>query len=826
MYARASSRQRTRDVETRASPLWFDGDVTDGGGADRTAEGDDSIWQSDDVPVRADPLEFHWDARRPGADEQVEFDPSVRSAVGPASADTVGRRSAGWQLIAGLAAFAVVAMVIVLAVRSGESDEAATSASTKELDETTSVPETSTDPTSTTTDRNVEADDSPAPIGAIDLPPAVAAIQVPTEIVTVTEQGLVQTVSLPSGRVRSVAVDWDQTGGFGYQQVVVSPEAAAMSTADGGLLIVPRAGPPIAVDASAFDSTLLGGPSGGGYVSGWQSTDDGTAFTVLAYPRQGGSAIPFSVRLDGTVTPSEATGPTPYGYEVVTMNGRRIVNDAGGAYEVQPDGTSRRIDDGFIYAATDDRWIVRRCDEAFQCAVELVTPSTGDRHVIDSALLPENFQSMLYGASLSPDGTALSLQRDIPSTERVLVDLALGEVASSPITGWPQTSQWAADSSGVFDVPVNGSGVQFTGRDGGEPVVFGEELGRISVLGVRWPDAEIEPGVTLQRARFTPPDVGVETGIELVATSSVGGMSAIDIDAGEIVSWERAHRLGRGPTALLPVGDRVAVFPDRSVDAFVADLGGEYDLGEVFIAEGAKLPGPTPDTLWVPSGGETRPNDVVYDLYPITATTPQEAIASIDVVGADLLGADGNGGLVIRRGGDIFVVDAIGAAPLTTGDLIAIGATTAFVRECADVATCSIIRIDRGSGVRAAVTGPLATESGFGAATTDRGASLATSVSPDGSVLVTRLPAVTTGRDGEAEVDEVWAFADTASGQVTFVDDLDTTQPVIWAADGQFAVVLADSTLRLFDRAAGRLVTLGLPSVNAIGSSPAWVIDS
>ena len=200
-------------------------------------------------------------------------------------------------------------------------------------------------------------------------------------------------------------------------------------------------------------------------------------------------------------------------------------------------------------------------------------------------------------------------------------------------------------------------------------------------------------------------------------------------------------------------------------------------------------------------------------------------MASIDVVGAELLGADGVGGLVVRRGGDIFVVDGQGAAALTSGELIAIGGAAAYVRECAAVSTCSIIRIDRGDGTRVALPEPLG-EPGYRSVVTDRGAALSTSVSPDGDVFLTQLALISADGNGEAEVNEVWAFADTASGEVTFIEDLDVTQPVLWSADGQYAVVLADSTIRLFDRAAGRLLALDLPSVAAIGASPQWAIGS
>ena len=56
--------------------------------------------------------------------------------------------------------------------------------------------------------------------------------------------------------------------------------------------------------------------------------------------------------------------------------------------------------------------------------------------------------------------------------------------------------------------------------------------------------------------------------------------------------------------------------------------------------------------------------------------------SSINLPDAELLGSDGRGGLVVARGGDVFVVGVDGTERLTSGELVAIAADTAYVREC------------------------------------------------------------------------------------------------------------------------------------------------
>ena len=102
-------------------------------------------------------------------------------------------------------------------------------------------------------------------------------------------------------------------------------------------------------------------------------------------------------------------------------------------------------------------------------------------------------------------------------------------------------------------------------------------------------------------------------------------------------------------------------------------------------------------------------------------------------------------------------------------------------------------RVDRRSGARSTPDGGFDPES-LSAAPSPLGAGLGTSVSPDGDVLLVRLPVASTDSAGDTPAVDGWFLADTARGRLTVVDDFDAGQPVVWSADSNFAAVLADST--------------------------------
>jgi hypothetical protein len=648
----------------------------------------------------------------------------------------------------------------------------------------------------------------------LQLPGAVAAIQAPTEIVALTSDGTAFTVSLPSGRVRSVAVgntENPDSAFWGGGDVVVAPEAAALGMVGSTFVILPRTGPPIDVDREVFGDDV-----GGLNAIGWQLADDGTTrFTVAVYPNSNSNVRFVSIGLAGDVRELAAQDYGAFGSSLSTPDGNWIVNDAGGAYEVDSQGTSVRIDDGSVYAAAGDHRVVRTCDEQRQCSIAVVTVSTGARRTIDAALLPDDFDEMIWGMSLSPDGGAIAATRSRSTQERVLVDFELGEVATIALNNWSQSSAWAADSSGVFGISPDGPGLQFIGRTG-ETVSFGEDLGAIVAIGVRHPTAELDPVAAVVIGTITPSRALGPTGLTLVGAGRGGGMSTIDIDAGTMSSWETARRLGLGAATLVPSSEGIVALPRSDDPAFVTTPGVETELSDAFSVEGVKLPGPIDGSIWVPEA--STDGRVAYRLTSIDATTPLGDATRIDLAGSELIGGDGRGGLVVARGGDVFVVGVGDAERLTAGELIAIGADTAYARECDSAMSCALVHIDRATGERT-TPDPRFSADAIVPGGPGRGAALGTSVSPDGTVLVVQLQGVSTDPNDVASVEDVWCFADTTSGRITLtpIENYDPDQPVIWNATGTFAAVLSGPNLQVFDRAAGEMVALGAPALRAIG---------
>jgi len=767
----------------------------------------ESVWSSDDLPVREEPLEIVWERRRIDAAEPITLQP-LHNEPAPDTDPSAGR-SLGSKLVIAGAALAIVAVVIGLVTRGGGGDESA-SPQTTVVPPASSLPTTAQTVPSTTT-----APPSNGAVVPVDvpLPAAVAAIQAPTEIIALTSDGTALTLSLPSGVLRSVAVgDTEQSNSmfFGGGDIVVAPEAAALGMVGSTYVILPRTGPPIDVDRDLFGDDI-----GGLNAIGWQLADDGTArFTVAVYPNSNSNVRFVSVGLTGDVRELAAQAYGTFGSSLGTPDGGWIVNDAGGAYEVDSQGRSVRIDDGTVYAAAGDHRIVRTCDEQRQCSTAVVTVSTGERRTLDAELLPDDFDEMTWGMSLSPDGGAVATTRSRSTQERVLVDFESGEVTTIAPNNWAQASAWAADSSGVFGISSDGLGLQFIGRSG-ETVSFGEDLGPIVAIGVRHPAAELDPVATVVVGTITPSRSLGPTGLTLVGAGRGGGMSDIDIDAGTMRSWETARRLGQGEATLVSSGDAVVALPRSDDPAFITAAGVESELGDAFSVQGVKLPGPIDGTIWVPEA--TADDGLAYRLASIDGTTPASGDAArIDLAASDLIGGDGLGGLVVARGGDVFVVGVGDAERLTVGELIAIGAETAYARECDSAMNCSVVRIDRATGERTTPDPGFAPDA-IVRGEPGRGAALGTSVSPDGAVLLVQLRVESTDANNVVSLDDEWFFADTATGRTTTITNFHAGQPVIWNAAGTFAVVLSGPDLQIFDRTAGEMVALDAPALRAIG---------
>jgi hypothetical protein len=323
----------------------------------------------------------------------------------------------------------------------------------------------------------------------IELPPEVAAIQAPTEVVIQTEGGRLYTLSLPGGELRSVDLtefdDGDDFSVYGNESLSVSPNGAVVSF--GGLLaVIPRIGDAITVDlATVVDDTATG------YPFGWIEQSDGSAaFVVVAIPDNGSTEQWFAISGDGTFQPirGQSIFSTPF-----APNGQYVINDAGGSYRVQSDSTVTRMSSGDALAVTSSHLLVRECDEALNCAVVLESIIDGTRTTIGADAAEALHDA--YSVLLSPDNSVASFRsaRDFELIN--LLDLTTGEVrsVSSSFYGGSVSPSWAGDSSGLFvTTGEERDGLYLIDGESGTRVLFGEELGIVTAVGVRHPEALLD----------------------------------------------------------------------------------------------------------------------------------------------------------------------------------------------------------------------------------------------------------------------------------------------------------------------------------------------
>jgi len=189
------------------------------------------------------------------------------------------------------------------------------------------------------------------------------------------------------------------------------------------------------------------------------------------------------------------------------------------------------------------------------------------------------------------------------------------------------------------------------------------------------------------------------------------------------------------------------------------------------------------------------------------------------VPGGVLLGGDGLGGLVVSLGGDVYVATAGDTATelrrLTSGELLAIGVDTAYVRECDDTSTCAVIRIDRILGTRTPLPELVGLEFASGIDTADPPFGLmGSAVAPGGDLAVLRLPST----DGSFE----WFLFDMVNGPSTLIDSLRGLAPFVWSDGAPSAVVMIGAKLAIVDLD-GVAVVEGLGSLSALAGAPVQV---
>ncbi|MFK8023427.1 MAG: hypothetical protein AB8G26_05625, partial [Ilumatobacter sp.] len=307
------------------------------------------------------------------------------------------------------------------------------------------------------------------------LPDALRRTGQPAELVVLGMDGVVHTVSLPTGRVRSVDVGFS---GFFDGELLASRHATLISAFGRGVTLVGRDGSvtPIADDELGSDITGLGPIiTIDGHVDG---SPDEPAFLLTVRDRTTGAAQRVSVRdRDGAISvvgPATATSATGG----PRSDGVEVVNEAGGVY-LLGEGGAERLATGRAIAATRTHVLVRECDDTLRCGYVLTSIADGSGVGLDLPIrLPAG------GVSLAPDNSAVSFTSRGPRNDRVLIGLD-GTVASAPIrVDSLDSTTWSADASGELLVP-RGTGLVFLELATGIAHEFGGRLGPIAAIDLR-----------------------------------------------------------------------------------------------------------------------------------------------------------------------------------------------------------------------------------------------------------------------------------------------------------------------------------------------------
>ncbi len=822
-----------------------------------TDDPDISPWASGDVPVAAAPDHWEWPSQR--VDEQSD-DPQPTAVPSDPAQDNSGdipivlrtppavdddgaangrddeSRNGQRQLIVLGVVAALLLGLAVVGVIANSNDEPESATSAQESDEPTELTLPEPDPpasaptlpsaSSDTDDQSDEQLGAPGEAGAdvnapdwfdapdeIDLPPEVAALEAPTEVVLLTSSGVVHTLSLPSGRVRTVPTpieDTDNRTMFFGSQLIVAPDATAVRVGSDSVTIIPRDGLPRVLDVDTG-----GGSSNEGFeVVGWSPGPDGSRFLLATFGAEGGIGY-YLMDQAGTIEPLPP-GPAPMSpwVDVTLPSGERIVNEAGGAYRVGLDGNAERIAGGTVHASNGEVALVRECDANLQCGMSLLTLQSGERRPIDESILPmEPDGTPSFPMTMSPDGTAVGAATyGAGPPERVIVDLLTGARVSAPLFESGGPTAWSADGAGAFESETGGPGLRFLDRGSGEVVSFGRELDQIVQIGTRWPDAELDPPPAIETFEV---GIGRKLPLEFVALISPSGAAYVDLAAGTGFLFDAPRLSGTGTGFLLTGEEQVVSAAFRGSGGAVIGPSEFSQYDGVDNVRQLRLPAGD-GAYW----SSRTDDDIGVDLRIVDPVDgPADDAAVIQHPTGALLGSDGRDHVVVEIGGDVYVARPDSVERLTSGALLAIGSDWAFVEECDEGGECGFARIDRTTGTRAnlAATSPLAVAI---PRTPDR-PTTGTSTSPDGAVALVELQ---TGQGDDAR--SQWAFVDVDTNVATYLPTRRADQPAIWSDDSTFALVHAGTDLLLYDRAANSIADLQLPaSVRAITPAPPAFAD-
>jgi hypothetical protein len=302
------------------------------------------------------------------------------------------------------------------------------------------------------------------------------------------------------------------------------------------------------------------------------------------------------------------------------------------------------------------------------------------------------------------------------------------------------------------------------------------------------------------------PLLGVTAGWELFARGT-DSVLRIELARGRITNTALPIDLENGGGVSFVVGpDWAIVRPLDAVAGYLVPDGRPAREMSGALGQASQIyPGPDPDQVWL-----ARTN-VAPDPITLVAVTGSHRVLSTLAAPQNgyLVGSDGTGHLLMSSIGGVYDLLPDGAHRVTTGSVLAVGPTRWLVAECDERFRCARVVVDRSTGARRVIPGPVADTYGPPGV-----------ISPDGTTAAILVP----GGYGPPDVDLV----DLATGVERVVgvtaNPGSADQSLVWSPDSRW-LLGAGGSGQLFaaDVRTGGVHSLGipLPDISQLAIRPA-----
>lgn len=315
----------------------------------------------------------------------------------------------------------------------------------------------------------------------------------------------------------------------------------------------------------------------------------------------------------------------------------------------------------------------------------------------------------------------------------------------------------------------------------------------------------VVPAGPVTVTRLGRPLLGASTDWELIGRG-VGVLVRIQPAAGRIVRTTLPDLRSGGQVSLLAGSDRVIIRPMDDVPGYlVPDGQPAREMPLALNLDGPVFPGPVAGQMWV------RPAD---DHQPVMALATLDGKRLADFVpvppGSSSFEAvaDGAGYLLYQGIGGVYQARPGGLRRISSGALLAVGASGWLVAECDERYRCRLVLVDRRSGARRTLPGEAASRDRTGVLSPDGTTAAMLTAGPNGGSGLYLLDLAT----GRRKVIDLTVSLGSFDGTLAFSPD----------SRWLFAIA-ADGTLMTVNRASGAVSELahGLPALNQLVVRPA-----